>query len=180
MLGLDKHKVALFDHQIEWETNARETIEKLKPIFGTIAIDIQHVGSTAIKPIKAKPIIDIAVGVTGFDDLADVVPKLEACGIYKSKQNTIPDNLLYVIGDTDDVIRTHHIHIVVYGSTQWHNYINLCDYLNACPEKAATYEKIKVELAQEYPDDREAYSNGKDEFIIQCLVEANEFAARQK
>lgn len=63
MIGLKKGEIVLCEHQIHWELNAKSTINKLKEILGDIAIDIQHIGSTSIKNIKAKPVIDIIVGV---------------------------------------------------------------------------------------------------------------------
>jgi GrpB-like predicted nucleotidyltransferase (UPF0157 family) len=61
VIGLKRGVVELYDHQEEWKDNAAKTIAKLKLIFGDTAVNIQHVGSTAIHHIKAKPIIDITV-----------------------------------------------------------------------------------------------------------------------
>ena len=62
-LGLKRGTVKLFPHEKEWETEAQNTIYKLSEILGSVLVDISHVGSTSIKSIKAKPIIDIAVAV---------------------------------------------------------------------------------------------------------------------
>lgn len=176
MLGLKRGEVTLFDHEEEWEENVMATIKELKTIFGDTALEIEHVGSTAIRHIKAKPIIDIAVGVESFDTLIDVLPRLEESGIYKSAAHAVPNDILYVIGDCENDTRTHHIHIVEINSMQWSNYINLRDYLNACPNKAKAYENLKIELADKYPYDRIAYTDGKDNFIAGCLLEANIYA----
>ena len=66
-LGLKRGTVQLEPHDKQWDEAAIQTIKKLKSILGDDAVDIQHIGSTAIPAIKAKPIIDIAVGVTDFD-----------------------------------------------------------------------------------------------------------------
>lgn len=63
MIGLKRGTVKLCNHEKEWELEAQRTISRLNKILGTIAIDIQHVGSTSIPTIKAKPIIDIVVAV---------------------------------------------------------------------------------------------------------------------
>jgi len=171
----------LCDHQPEWDENASATIQTLKAIFGDAAADIQHVGSTAIRWIKAKPIIDIAVGVQSFDVLPEVAPRLEANGLYKSARHAVPGDVLYAIRDSKTDTRTHHIHIVVYGSDEWQGYINLRDYLNVCPGKAHAYERVKMEMAKKYPSDWNAYVNGKAAFITQCLAQAKAFAqARDK
>jgi len=72
-LGLRKGTVKLVIHQSEWETNAEDTINFLKKLLKNIAIDIQHVGSTAIPSIHAKPIIDIVIGV---QNLKDIIPMM--------------------------------------------------------------------------------------------------------
>jgi len=69
MIGLKRGTVVLCNHQKQWETEAQNTIMRLKKILGPVIRDIQHVGSTAIKTIKAKPIIDIAIAVDCFDDV---------------------------------------------------------------------------------------------------------------
>lgn len=68
MIGLKRGTVALFDHEKEWEIEAQNTISRLKNILGDVAKDIQHIGSTSILSIKAKPIIDIVVAVDDFNE----------------------------------------------------------------------------------------------------------------
>ena len=74
MIGLKRGTVELLPHQKEWEEEAKNKIELLKQLLGNTAIDIQHVGSTAIFSIHAKPIIDLAVAV---NELKDVLPYVE-------------------------------------------------------------------------------------------------------
>ena len=69
MIGLKRGTVKLLNHEKEWELEAQRTIFRLYKILGTVARDIQHVGSTAILDIKAKPIIDIVVAVDDFKDV---------------------------------------------------------------------------------------------------------------
>ncbi len=69
MIGLKRGTVQLCEHEKEWEIEAQNTIARLKEILGDVIKDIQHVGSTSILTIKAKPIIDIALAVDDFDDI---------------------------------------------------------------------------------------------------------------
>ena len=170
MLGLSFNKIELCDHQIEWTDNAEATIQKLKKLLDGAVFDIQHVGSTAVKHIKAKPIIDIAVGVVGFDVLTDISKLLEENGIYKFLYHD--DDIMYVINDPENDTRTHNIHIVIYDGEKWHSYIKFRNYLNAHPEKARAYESLKVELARQYPNDLSSYTHGKHAFISECLAES--------
>lgn len=177
MIGLKRDEVTLHEHQKEWSENAKSIINNLKNVFGDTAIDIQHIGSTAIQHIKAKPMLDIAVAVNTFDDLPDVFPLLEKVGIYKSTLQPLPGIILCAVkNNRESDICLSAVHIILIGSLQWKNHINFRDYLNAFPQKAKEYEKLKIELAQQYPHDRNAYSNGKKEFIERMLLEAKEFA----
>lgn len=173
-IGLKTGVVKLLPHQAEWETNAEETIMLMKTILGDTCIDIQHVGSTSIKHICAKPIIDIAVAV---NELADILPYndvLSKNGIFYRKEETT-GQLLYLMGDLENEIKTHHIHVVKYNSVNWQNYLNFRDYLNAFPEKARLYNELKQELAKKYASERKLYTDGKSELIKALLKEAEEW-----
>lgn len=171
MLGLKRGIVKLCDHDEAWEQNAAQTIEKLKIIFGSAAVDIQHVGSTSIVNIKAKPIIDIAVAVNNYDEVVKLIPALEQSGFMHCEHN-VPEDMLFVCGDQNADIRTHHIHVVKSGSKEWHNYINFRNYLNAKPDVAKEYEALKIGLMSKYQTDRLAYTDGKAEFITHILRRA--------
>ena len=163
--------VYLEPHQAEWERTAEETIRILKSILGSVAADIQHIGSTSIKTISAKPIIDIAVAVNYFDDILSMREELRQNGIiYRFEEST--EQLLFVMGNFEKDTRSHHIHVVIYGSDEWNNYINFRDYLNSNIEAAKEYEAVKLRLAEQYPDDRIAYTDGKQEVIESLLAEA--------
>ena len=168
-LGLKRGCVKLMPHQEEWHAIAQDTIKILLDILGGSAVDIQHIGSTAIKNIEAKPIIDIAVGVRRFEDIEPYITVLEENGIiFRGGDN---DGQLFVIGDFENDTRSHHIHVVLYNSKAWNDYIKFRDYLNEYPEKAKEYECLKQFLASEYPNDRVAYTESKHEFISNILIQ---------
>lgn len=171
VLGLKRGKVILEEHNPQWEKAASYAIELLKGILKGDALDIEHVGSTAIKHISAKPIIDIAVGTMDFDRILLHKTELEENGfIFRGTDQ--PEQLLFVMGDFYNDTRTHHIHVVKYRGKQWNNYIAFRDYLNGNEETAKEYESLKMELARKYPDDRISYTEGKKEFISRVLEEA--------
>lgn len=82
--------------------------------------------------------------------------------------------ILYVMGDMEKDIRTHHIHVVKWNGTEWKNYINFRDCLNANENIALQYERVKEELESKYADDRVAYTNGKQE-MIDIILNVNLF-----
>lgn len=179
MLGLKRGTVQLYEHEKEWEIEAQNTIVRLKGILGDVIRDIQHVGSTSILTIKAKPIIDIAIAVDKFDDILVYEKELKDAGFYyrPNAQASLPDQLLFACGNfyegTGD-LQTHFIHVVLWESMDWINYINFRDYLNKTPSAAKEYEELKVSLAQQAPIDsgREKYLKGKHDFIVYTLRKA--------
>ena len=177
MIGLKRGAVKLCEHKKEWEIEAQNTISRLKKILGDAAKDIQHVGSTSILSIKAKPIIDIAVAVDDFKDIHALEKELKEEGFYYRPNSDLGEQLLFASGSyyegTGD-LQTHFIHVVRTNSMDWINYINFRDYLNSNPSVAKEYEDLKVSLALQSPIDsgREKYLNGKHDFIVYTLRKA--------
>ncbi len=167
-LGLKRGTVQLEPHDKQWDVAAIQIIKKLKSILGDDAIDIQHIGSTAIPTIKAKPIIDIVVGVDDFKRVMLHNEQLHKEGIFY-RGSDVEHQLLYAMGNMENDTRTHHIHIVKWNGTEWKNYIHFRDYLHANENMALQYEKLKEEMKHKYADDRVAYTNGKRNMINKIL-----------
>ncbi len=177
MLGLKHGTVALCPHETQWENEAERTAGKLKAVLGETAVDIQHVGSTAIKTIAAKPIIDLAVGVRNFDSILKYENALKEHGFYL-RNSKLDNQLLFACGsyyDGTGDTQTHFIHVVIYGSREWNNYIGFRDYMNEHPDKAEAYEALKYRLVKECPVDegRANYTDGKCAFILDILDKIN-------
>ena len=185
MLGLKRDTVQLCEHEQAWEIEAQNTILRLKEILGAVIKDIQHVGSTSIPSIKAKPIIDIAIAVDDFEDVLLLEEELKKQGFYYRPQVDLGEQLLFASGsyyDGTGDLQTHFIHIVKTGSMDWRNYINFRDYLNSTPAVAKVYEDLKVLLAKQAPVDngREKYLRGKHDFIVYTLKKALVYSYREK
>lgn len=177
MIGLKRGTEKLFNHEKEWEFEAQRTISRLHKILGSVARDIQHVGSTSILTIKAKPIIDIAVAVDNFKDVLALEAEFNNYGFYYRPNVNLKDQLLFACGSYYDGrgdIQTHFIHVVLKNSMEWINYINFRDYLNKMPKVAKAYEDLKISLAAATPVDkgREQYLKGKHDFIVYTLRKA--------
>jgi len=135
----------------------------LRSLLGNIAIDIDHVGSTAVPGLKAKPIIDIMVSVKKLD-LREVHQKLRGLG-YVHVPIDEKGRLFFRKG----MPRTHHLHLVELGSEERERHLRFRDRLIAHPEEAAEYQLLKEDLAMRFRYDREAYSQGKDALIQDIL-----------
>lgn len=177
MLGLQRGTVRLYPHETAWEAEAEQTIIMLQKLLGDDAKEIQHVGSTAVPAICAKPIIDIALAADSFDDVMKHLPKLQAAGFYYRAQNNISNQKLFACGsfyDGTGDLQTHFIHVVLTDSEQWRDYILFRDYLNQHADTAKAYESLKLSLAEAAPVDagREQYLQGKKDFIAAVLRKA--------
>lgn len=184
MIGLKRGTVALYPHSEEWDREAHQTANRLWRILGSDAVDIQHVGSTAIPTIMAKPIIDMAVAARSFEDVLRHEPELRANGFYY-RSSSIPGQRLFASGSYYDGTgeeQTHFIHVVLTDSMEWRNYINFRDYLRANPAVAKDYEALKRRLAAECPVDegREHYLAGKQDFITYTLRKALVYSFMRK
>ena len=162
----------LAPHQEEWAQNAERTIQTLKRLLEPVAVDIQHIGSTAIPSIYAKPILDLVVGVCNLGDILPYVELLKQHDIVFRGED-VAGQLLFVMGDFEKDTRTHHIHVVRWNGAEWNNYINLRDYLNRFPDKAIEYDACKKKLAAQFADDRGRYTAGKQKLIDRLLKEAH-------
>ena len=167
-LGLKKGTVRLEPHQAEWDIEGERTCARIRDILGDDAVDVQHVGSTSIRRICAKPVIDIAVAVRSFEDIMKHNDELAGNGIVYRRQD-VPGQHLYRCGDLDHDIVTHYIHVVLYDSEAWHYYIGFRDYMNSHEEDVKEYEQLKIDLCSQYPSDREAYCEGKKDLIDRVL-----------
>lgn len=177
-VGLKRGTVAIEPHNVEWEISAQKTINILKEVLQEDIIDAQHIGSTSIKNICAKPIVDIVVGVSSFDKIMKHNDALNEKGIIYRMQDH-PNQHLYICGDLANDIHTHYIHVVIWGEKNWNNYLNMRDYLNAHEDRAKEYSELKERLAKEYPEDRAAYTNGKAALIEDILRCAEEWRKKQ-
>jgi GrpB-like predicted nucleotidyltransferase (UPF0157 family) len=185
MLGLIKGEIVLCEHQIQWELNAKSTIINLKEILGDIAIDIQHIGSTSIKNIKAKPVIDIIVGVTDFNKVLSLNFKLEENGFFFRGYEGNEKQPVYQCGefspDTKDMnFLTHYIHIVKIDSEQWKNYVNFRDYMNCHDIDRKEYETVKLQAINKDNRNLHNYHENKKQYVIKMIEKANLWESIQR
>ena len=180
---LKSDRIDIVPYNSEWVNLACAEISKLHEVlrFKTI-IDIQHVGSTAIPGIAAKPIIDLQIAVTSLEEIKIVaISVLNKIGYEYWYENPDPERLFFVKGMPPfGEKRTHHVHIVESDSRHWHEKILFRDYLIAHPEIAHEYEQLKIELAHRYSYDREQYTKEKTTFIKNILQKAQVLRGNSK
>ena len=140
---------------------------------------IEHFGSTAVPNLSAKPIVDILVEVASLEETKrTIVTILEAQGYDYFWRPTwgddIPPFYAWFIKRDSKGKRTHHIHMVENDFEHWDR-LFFRDYLIEFPDVAHDYQAVKLRLAQEYPNDRVAYTQGKTEFIVRVTQIAKDY-----
>jgi len=133
---------------------------------------MEHFGSTAIPGLAAKPVIDILVAVRSIAEAREraVVP-LTALGYAFWADNPKRDRLFFVKGLPPAPRRTHHVHMTEPHGEMWQR-LRFRDHLRAHPEARDAYLALKLDLARRFPEDREAYTEGKQGFVDEIMRQA--------
>ena len=168
MIGLPRGTVKLIPYTPEWARLFEEEKARLEAAIGDDVLDIQHVGSTSIPGMIAKPILDIGIAVKDYEEARVCIRSIEQLGYEYRGELGIPRRHYFVKGEP----RTHHIHMNERSSRDWGNQVLFRDYLIHHPEQAEKYAALKRELAERYPKDRDAYLEGKAPFIEEVLRRA--------
>jgi GrpB-like predicted nucleotidyltransferase (UPF0157 family) len=157
--------IVLHSYTPEWEQLFNAERERLLGCLAGYVLDIQHIGSTAVPGLPAKPIIDIGVAVANFEEAFRCVPLLETLGYIYRGEFGIPRRHYFVRGEP----RTYQVHMNEIGSADWKNTIAFRNYLREHPEVAGDYAVLKKQLVEQFPTDIHAYTDGKSEFIHHVL-----------
>ena len=129
----------------------------------------EHIGSTAVPGLAAKPVIDVMVGVAGLDESRLAIPVLAAHGYCYSPYR--PD-LMHWFCKPSLMFRTHHVHLVPFESPLWRDRMLFRDYLRVRGPIAEEYARLKRDLASRHRNDREAYTQAKGEFVQRVIAMA--------
>lgn len=166
--------IELQSWQLEWEAAFRSKAVAIRDALGERALRIDHIGSTSIKYLAAKPIIDIQVSVLEFEPFEPVAEAMAGIGYCWRRNN--PELSKRYFREKPGAERTH-IHVRRAGS--WHEQCALLfrDYMRAHPEEHQTYVDLKRTLAKVHGDDRAAYTAGKDDYFWQVMQRADRWVA---
>jgi len=165
MIGLKRGTVKLVPHDKQWAEVFKTEREILLKSLGDSVVDIQHIGSTSISGMDAKPIIDMSAGVRRLKDADTLVRPLHRLG-YKFYRK-FGRQVLFAKGP--DEKRTHYLHVMRYKGAKWNSDLLFRTYLRSHIQRAKVYADLKSRLAKQYPNDREKYTAGKNRFIKETL-----------
>jgi GrpB-like predicted nucleotidyltransferase (UPF0157 family) len=165
MLGLESDVVRLIPYTNEWARLFQEEKSHLLAAVVEYVLDIQHVGSTSIPGMIAKPIIDIAIAVNNFEEANVCIKPIERLRYEYKGEFGIPRRHYFTKGNP----RTHHIHMNEISSRDRSDQITFRNYLLQHQEIANEYAELKLKLAQRYPTDRQSYTDSKASFVKRVL-----------
>jgi GrpB-like predicted nucleotidyltransferase (UPF0157 family) len=161
----ERKSVVIVEYDPRWPTLYVEEKRRILAAIGSHILTIEHIGSTAVPGLGAKPIIDIMVGLRHLADAPPCIPRLQAIGYeyVPEHEQQLPERRYFHKGKEGN--RTHHLHMVETASEFWHRHLLFRDYLRAHPDTAQQYYELKKGLADQFRSDREAYTEGKTAFI---------------
>lgn len=168
-LGLQRGVVTLAAPSDAWARTFADARAALATDAPASVVAIEHIGSTSVPGLAAKPIFDIAVGVD---------PAVKDAGDHGDLDHWLTELGFLFSGDADDVrpdrmygyeldpmIRLANVHVLPFDSTAWRHYIFFRDFLRGHPSDRDAYQELKARLSRQHPGDRIAYVDGKGAFI---------------
>jgi GrpB-like predicted nucleotidyltransferase (UPF0157 family) len=171
MIGLKSGKVQVVPHQLEWQTLYEKEKVRIQKTIGDLLVDIQHVGSTSVPGLDAKPILDIAIAVEHGPVISQCVTRL-CTMVYIDEGDAGADGGYFMVKECEPEIRTYHVHIVEQNDPQWHNYLLFRDVLISNDRVRKKYQMLKKTLEHKYYNDRKSYTAAKSDFIKGIIRES--------
>ena len=167
--------IFLVQHNEQWAEYYKEMKDFLYEILSDYRIHrVSHIGSTAIKGIWAKNIIDILIETDNDENIEDVSKAIESNGFIRmsSSKNRASFNRGYTENGFEE--KVYHLHLRKKGDN---SELYFRDYLNEHPRTAKEYEQLKLELWKQYEHDRDGYTEAKSNFVAKWTTEAKKFYA---
>lgn len=167
-LGLHSGYVQLAAPDPAWAALFAAEQTRLMAGTGTLPLAIEHIGSTAIPGVPAKPILDLLGGRPSGSNVVPYVAAFENAGYKYRGENGVPGRDYFVLDDATGR-RLHHLHLVEEGGSLWSSHLAFRDFLRRHPKHAAEYARLKQSLAARHPNERMAYTDGKAAFVAAIL-----------
>lgn len=161
----NSYPVVIESYNSEWPKVFKSEAFIIQQAIEPYITIIEHIGSTAVPGLAAKPIIDMLIGVKDLADAPHFIPPLQQLGyVYVPKHEVdLPERrYLYKQNNGED---TFHLHMVEPNSEFFRRHIAFRDYLRTHPEEVTVYASLKQKLAREFGSDRSGYTDAKTEFI---------------
>ena len=166
--GVEKREILIVDYDPDWPAKFRLHAGAIAKALGDAAVDIEHIGSTSVTGLAAKPIVDMLLTVEHFQDEASYLPRLEAAGYVLRVRE--PDSYEHRMLRTPE--RDVHIHVYSRGCPEIDRYLTFREQLRSNFDDRQLYEKTKRRLAAEDWQHMDAYAEAKTEVIEAVIASA--------
>jgi GrpB-like predicted nucleotidyltransferase (UPF0157 family) len=168
--------VLIVEHDHAWAARAQDELRRVAPALGPVAVRLEHIGSTAVPGLAAKPIIDLQLSVAALEPRARYVGPLERLGYLFVPEPNSPDHHFFARPPSRP--RSHHLHVCQAGSEHESRHLAVRDFLRAHGDEAARYAALKREVVRKHPHDRLAYIAGKERYMGDLEARAVAWARR--
>ncbi|MDA0365590.1 MAG: GrpB family protein [Chloroflexi bacterium] len=161
--------IVVVDYDHSWPQWFARSAAAIREACGASVIAIEHIGSTSVPGLAAKPILDIMPLLARFEDGFDCVGALEARGYESRGEFGIPGRHYFTCPAANGR-PPEHVHMYAERADEAIRHRLLRDYLRSHPDRTAAYAALKRELSARYRDDREAYTEAKTDFILETVA----------
>lgn len=164
-----RKRVHVVPYDPAWPGIFEELSAAIRNAVRGLADSVEHVGSTSVPGLAAKPIIDIDVVVSSADRVPATIERLACLGYEHGGDEGIPGREAFI---SPSGLHRHHLYVCLQGSVALQNHLFVRDCLRNSPELAAAYGALKEELAERLGDDPAGYGAGKTKFLLALLAKA--------
>ena len=170
MLGLKHGLNLLADYDPTWPIAFDQEKARIQSAIGDVVHGIEHYGSTAVKGLRAKPIIDILLGVAPLENWIKCRSALEQLGYDYAENAGVPGHFIFGRG-RDRSERTHLVHVVEFNGASWKSSLKFRNALRKSESLRAEYQRVKEQAATLAPIGRSKYNELKQSFIERALAQ---------
>lgn len=162
-------KVRVLPYDINWKTDFEKIKAEVENALGKLIVAVEHVGSTSVEGMSAKPCIDIDVVIKDYSVFSAVVSRLAEIGYIHEGDLGIKDRHAFRYSDKPH-LQTHHLYVCPLDSRELHRHITFRDYLRNNPEAVKKYSRVKETAARLFPDDIDKYIEYKTPVIQELYL----------
>lgn len=157
--------VVIVPYQTDWPLLFEQEATRVRAVLGENLVSLEHIGSTSVPGLAAKPIIDMLAGLRSLDDTPKFAPALINLGYryFPEHEIEMPERRYFsrILDDNHG----YHLHMVEPGTRFYQRHMAFRNYLRTHPDMAAEYAALKLDLSAKFGSDREGYTTGKTDFI---------------
>lgn len=169
MTTVGRHRVLVVDYDPAWPDVFESLRQNVWPVIRDVAASVEHVGSTAVPGLAAKPVIDMDVIVASPDRVLEAIARLSVLGYVHQGNLGIEHREAF---RSPEGLPAHHLYVCLEGSAALENHLALRDFLRRNSTAVADYGRLKKKLASRFPSDMDSYTAGKTDYILGMLRSA--------